>query len=346
MKRITVIGLFCEGMEVSDGQSIKTRIVTEEIEKNLGKEQVARVDTYGWKKNPVRLLMNCFLAVRNSTNVMFLTDEGGIKVFPWLLLLVNTLYRRSLHYVVIGGWLVPFLGKHPFLKACLKKLDHIFAETKEMQKGLERLEFSNVSLLPNFKNLTPLREEKLDDTYSEPYSLCTFSRVMKEKGIEDAVAAVIAVNARYGRTVYTLDIYGCVDPGQQEWFADLSSNFPREIRYCGIVPYEKSVETLKDYFALLFPTHFVTEGIPGTIIDAYAAGIPVIAPNWNNFGDIIDDGFTGIGYPWMKNEMLESILEEIVREPNRILNMKKNCLKKVQDYLPENAMAIILEKLS
>ena len=44
--------------------------------------------------------------------------------------------------------------------------------------------------------------------------------------------------------------------------------------------------------------------------------------------------------------MLESILEEIVQEPNRILGMKKNCLKKVQDYLPKNAVAIILEKLS
>ena len=182
--------------------------------------------------------------------------------------------------------------------------------------------------------------------HSEPYALCTFSRVMKEKGIEDAAEAVKAVNARHGKPVYTLDIYGCVDSGQLEWFEEVSAKFTQEIRYCGIVPYDKSVETLKDYFALLFPTFFAKEGIPGTIIDAYAAGLPVIASKWGGFYDIIEDGVTGIGYPWMKNELLEGILEELLQEPNRILDLKKNCLKKVQDYLPENAMAIILEKLS
>ena len=41
----------------------------------------------------------------------------------------------------------------------------------------------------------------------KPLPLCTFSRVMKEKGIEDAVYAVRTVNEHFGRTVYTLDIY-------------------------------------------------------------------------------------------------------------------------------------------
>ena len=31
---------------------------------------------------------------------------------------------------------------------------------------------------------------------------------MKEKGIEDAINAVESVNAHFGRTVYTLDIFG------------------------------------------------------------------------------------------------------------------------------------------
>lgn len=44
-------------------------------------------------------------------------------------------------------------------------------------------------------------------TKQEPLRLCTFSRVMKEKGIEDAVNAVEAVNEYFGRLVYTLDIW-------------------------------------------------------------------------------------------------------------------------------------------
>lgn len=346
MRKVTIIGLFCEGREVSDGQSIKTRIVTEEIEKAFGKDQVARVDTYGWKKNPLKLFANCIAAVRKSSNVMFLTDEGGIKIFPWLLSGVNLFYKRSLHYVVIGGWLAQYVEKHRCLAACLKKLDNIFAETIAMQNGLEALDFENVSLLPNFKNLTPVREEQLMITCAEPYPFCTFSRVMQEKGIEDAVNAIQAVNAQFGRPVCTLDIYGQVDPLEQAWFEKISAQFPPEIRYCGVVPYDKSVDTLKGYFALLFPTSYLKEGIPGTIIDAYAAGLPVIASKWGGFDDIIDDGSTGIGYPWLENEKLAGILAEIVREPQRILDMKKNCLKKAEGYLPQNVMSVLLDKLS
>lgn len=56
---------------------------------------------------------------------------------------------------------------------------------------------------------------------SEPLPLCTFSRVMKEKGIEDAVNAVKSVNKYFGRVVYTLDIYGQVDSNQTGWFDNL-----------------------------------------------------------------------------------------------------------------------------
>ncbi len=47
---------------------------------------------------------------------------------------------------------------------------------------------------------------------------------------------------------------------------------------------------------MLFPTKFKTEGIPGTIIDAYASGLTVVSSIWDNYNEIIDDGITGIGY--------------------------------------------------
>ena len=57
MKKISVIGLFVTGKQVFDGQSIKTKIVTEELERVYGSENVSRVDTYGWKKNPLKLFL-------------------------------------------------------------------------------------------------------------------------------------------------------------------------------------------------------------------------------------------------------------------------------------------------
>ena len=64
---------------------------------------------------------------------------------------------------------------------------------------------------------------------------------MKEKGIEDAVNAVMTVNAKLGRMAYALDVYGQVDNSQVEWFETLQKGFPNYIRYDGLVPFDKSV---------------------------------------------------------------------------------------------------------
>ena len=168
---------------------------------------------------------------------------------------------------------------------------------------------------------------------------------MKEKGIEDAVDAVKAVNEKYGRTVYTLDIYGQVDSEQAKWFEDLKATFPGYVRYKGLVAYDKSVEVLKDYFALLFPTRFYTEGIPGTIIDAYAAGVPVISAKWESFADVVEDGITGIGYEFgIRNELLQ-ILCEIAERPTIISEKKKNCTASAKEFSPDSIMQEILRRI-
>lgn len=346
MKKTAIIGCFCLGQEVAEGQSIKTRIVTREIERAIGAEQIRRIDTHNWKKNPFGLFMKSVLAVRKFDHVIMMTDEGGIKVFPWLLRLANAAGKCKLHYVVVGGWLVHFLKKHPFLADCLRRFDGIFVETRVMKRGLEQLGFANVRIMPNCKVLEPLTEDQLVFRREEPWRLCTFSRVMKEKGIEDAVEAVRAVNARFGRTVCTLDIFGQVDAGQTAWFEALSADFPPEIRYGGIVSFDRSVGTIREYHALLFPTRFYTEGIPGTIIDAYAAGVPVVAAEWESFSDMIEPGVTGLGYPFGDGEALKTLLAELVQEPERLLAMKKNCLTRAEDYFPRNVMHTLLAELT
>ncbi len=344
--KVSIIGHFANGEKnLYDGQTIKTRIFAQELEKVLTTEQVIRVDTYKWKKHPFRLLWNCMKSVCKAKNVVFLTDEGGIKIFPWLLHVFNCCFRRKLHYVVVGGWLVNFPQKHRFISAFLKRLDYIWVETSCMEKGLKSLGFNNICLLPNFKDLNPLSEEQLVYIKKEPYPFCTFSRVMKEKGIEDAVNTIKSINEEYGRIVCTLDIYGAVDTQQRNWFEQLSLNFTDGIRYCGAVSPEKSVDIIKIYYALLFPTCYPTEGIPGTIIDAYAAGVPVIASRWNSFYDVVDEGVTGIGYPCLHNECLKNVISDAICSVEQMSAMKKDCLKKASEYLPSYSIDIFLKKL-
>lgn len=345
MNNIAIIGKFFTAEGISDGQTVKTNILTDELESVVGKENVIRLNTYGWKKHPWKLLYQTITVTRACSHVIMMTDAGGIKVFPWLLRIANFSKKSKLHYVVVGGWLVHFLEKHRFFAECLKCFEAIYVETRAMKSGMEKLGFENLYLMPNAKALKPLEKKELLFSKKEPYRLCVFSRIMKEKGIEEAVKAVKDVNSHYRKTVYTLDIYGQVDPNQITWFEDLSKEFPSEIQYCGVVQYDKSVETLKSYYALLFPTKFFMEGIPGTIIDSYAAGVPVIATQWENYADIIENGVTGISYSFSEPDQLTDVLIRLASSPELLNSMKLNCLSKFQEYLPENALDVLINKL-
>lgn len=345
MKKVGVIGHFAIGHECLNGQTIKTKIITEELQRQLGKDQVGQIDTYGGKRTLLKAPFQAFGALKNSENVLIFPAHNGLRVYAPLLALLRHLFkRRKLHYVVIGGWLPQFLVGRKWLAKALKSFDGIYVETKTMEAALEQHGFTNVYVLPNCKNLSVLAEENLIYSDSAPYKLCTFSRVAREKGIEDAVKAVEAVNTQLGQQAFSLDIYGQIDAGQTEWFENLQKTFPAYICYKGKVPYDKSVDILKGYFALLFPTRCFTEGIPGTIIDAYAAGIPVVSAKWESYADIVDDGITGIGFNFENIKQLAIILFDMVKNPQLFLDMKINCIQKANKYLPNHAVKILVDR--
>lgn len=338
MKKVAVIGHFAFGKTFLDGQTVKTKILAEELEQNFGEEQILKQDTHGGKKKLLFLPLMLIQALVKCKNVIILPAHNGLRIIAPLLFFLNKLFGRKLHYAVIGGWLPGFLEKRKVLTKVLKGFHYIYVETKAMKKALEAKGFSNVIIMPNCKKLQVLTEEELIFAETEPFKLCTFSRVMKEKGIEDAIEAVKKVNKEKGRTVFTLDIYGQVDSGQTEWFENLQKNFPDYVHYGGLVPFDQSVEVLKNYFALLFPTRFYTEGIPGTIIDAYAAGVPVISAKWENFSDIVEENVTGLGYEFLNMEALNEVLINFAENEGIIKKMKSACIQKAEDFLPENAL--------
>lgn len=347
MNKVAVIGHFGFKYKYLDGQTIKTKIITKELERAFGGSEVLKLDTHGAKitsllKAPFQVIK----ALKRTHNVIIFPAHNGVKIFVPLLVFFRKFFGKSkLHYVVIGGWLPEFLKDKPKLAKKLKKFDYIYVETTTMKNALTGQGFNNIVVMPNCKDLNILDVSELVYPKGMPYKLCTFSRVMKEKGIEDAINAVQTINDKYGKAVYSLDIYGQVDINQIGWFENLKKDFPEYINYCGLVDADKSVEVLHNYFALLFPTRFYTEGIPGTIIDAYAAGLPVISARWESFYDVVDDEITGLGYEFESVDEFEAVLLTIADEPTIILDMKSNCIEKAKQYSPEMALKVLVNNL-
>lgn len=167
---------------------------------------------------------------------------------------------------------------------------------------------------------------------------------MKEKGIEDAIEAIRNINSERGKKVVTLDIYGPVEEAYLSHLKEILKD-DDACTYKGVVPANESVEALKNYYALLFPTHWKHEGIPGTIIDALSAGVPIIARRWQYCDEMINDKKTGLVYDFEQPDLLRTRIEYAIEHQDEMVLMKRNCLKKAVAYSEDYVMKQIAKEM-
>ncbi len=344
--RIAVCGHFAFGHHDFGGQTIKTIIVADELEKELGHDSVVRIDTHG-RLNQLLLFFRLIYALAICKSIMMMPARNGLKILaPWLSFW-NIFFRKPLFYVVIGGWLPELVVSNAMIRKLLKKFNGIYVETLSMKNALEQNGFDNTKVLPNCKPLKILSDDEFCHNLSKPFKLVTFSRVAKDKGIEEAVNAVIKVNETLGQDIFSLTIYGQINEMQKEWFEQLRHKISKYsmLRYGGIVPYDQSTDVIKDSLALLFPTYYEGEGFAGTIIDAFAAGVPVIATDWKCNAEIIKDGVNGKIVPIKDVDAIVESLLWIYKNQEEWNNIRLNCLKMASSFLPEAVIPIIVEDI-
>ena len=291
------------------------------------------VDTHGGIKKLIKLNFKIPAVLRKNDDIIMLPAHNGVLIFTPMLSFFNKFKRKNLHYVVIGGWLPEYLDKHKFTAKLLRKnFKGIYVETSVMEMDLKKRNFENIYILPNYKNIEVTRETELSMANDSPIKVCTFSRVTEKKGIADAIKAVSEINKEAEKTVITLDVYGSIDEAFRTEFEMLIDNAPNYIKYKGAVDFDKTVQTLKNYDLQLFPTKFRTEGIPGSVVESFFAGVPVVASKWNSFDDVIDDGITGIGFEFENYDDFKDKLQNLICDYEKINQMKRNCISAATEY--------------
>ena len=90
-----------------------------------------------------------------------------------------------------------------------------------------------------------------------------------------------------------MDIYGPVDKSFETEFYEALQCSSEFVKYQGIVEPNKSTDVIKQYDLMLFLTYWPSEGFPGTILDSFSAGVPVIATDWNCNFEIVKENYTG-----------------------------------------------------
>lgn len=337
-KIISIIGHFGGNEYFLDGQTVKTKILYDELKEKTN-WKILKVDTYYKKKNPIKLIFHTVRAILMSRDIIILLSGNGMKIYFPLLYFCSKSFKKNIYHDVIGGNLDSYVKKYPKYKKYLNEFRCNWVETRGMKNKLEQLGINNCEVIPNFKRLNIVSEEEITRKNNDRkgLKLCTFSRVMREKGISEAIDSVEEINdEKKDGNVFLLDIYGPIDSSYEEEFKAEIANSSNKIKYCGKISFDKSVDILKQYDVLLFPTHWDGEGFPGTIIDAFSAGLPVIATDWNCNSEIVENNINGIVYPNENISDLKSAILYIENNKKKILkSMQINCIKKSREYLPD-----------
>lgn len=344
-EQIGFIGHFGAGVSLYDGQTIKTRTLESAIIKYTTENiDVVRADTYYLKKNPFKFIYELLKCIITCKKIIIILSKNGRRfLFPLMYLLTKS-FHKEVYHCVIGGKFSKEISDRKYLKY-INSFVVNWVESDKMRSALSSSGVVNAEVLPNFKEFSSETPRELnEDVLLSPLRFCMFSRVMKEKGIEDAIAAVTQINSM--KPQIALDIYGPVQEGYEDEFFALINESDGLISYCGCVQPGKSIQVLNNYFMLLFPTYWRGEGIPGTIIDALTAGLPVIARKWTYCDEMLIDGITGYCYPFDQPELLTSVIEKAIENKNQVYAMRPNCVRLSSQYSAKNAIGIVLEKLS
>ena len=341
-KKIAIIGHFGGNENILDGQTIKTKTLYDELTAATS-WKIRKVDTYYKSRNPIKLLIDTISALFATRDVIVLLSGNGMRFYFPILYAASRALKTRVYHDVIGGNLDQYVEKYPKFRKYLGAFQVNWVETENLKRRLAAQGVNNCEVIPNFKRLNIVQPS--DTRFAEPYRFCIFSRVMKEKGVETAIEVVEAINREEGREVCRLDIFGQIDDGYQERFSKIMEHISNTIRYMGVVPYSDSVDAIKGYYALLFPTFWNGEGFPGTVVDAFSAGLPVIASDWNCNGEIIHSGENGILYPSEYCCDLKTARLWMIRHQTEVLQMKKRCTEAAEAYQPDNHIKKMIEQL-
>ena len=346
--RVALIGNLGASELQLNGQTLRTRLVRDQFIRRLGSSRVSTADTAQIGRRPLWVLVALHRCFRDCEVVCIMLGQRGLRILIPLLAWWRRIYGREVHYLVVGGWLPAFLADKPGLCRRVGKLDGLHVQSGRMERDLRQLGITRVEYLPNFRDFsaTPLSESKLEHQEGTELKLVFLSRVIPEKGLALCVQAVKEINSAPDSLRVSLSIYGPVSDAYQQWLGELLRICPGSVNYQGPLEPQKVVGTLSDYDVLLFPTWYSGEGFPGVIVEAYAAGIPVIASDWQDNGEAVESGVTGQLVKTGDEKALREAIIRLLEQPALLIRMKQAARERGLRYHVDEVIPGLLGRLS
>lgn len=155
--------------------------------------------------------------------------------------------------------------------------------------------------------------------------------MIEEKGVGLLIDASRKLYEEYGKK-FSVTFYGSqTNTYSQGYFDTLDCDY---ISYGGFLNLKskEGLRQLSEYDVMVFPTYFEGEGFPGALIDAFKAGLPVIASDFHANPDVISNPALGVLIKPKDVDSLKSAMLGFIENPSRISTMSIAVQKDVCKY--------------
>lgn len=338
--KVLIIGFFGLKDGQIDGQTIKTNQIKELLSENHN-YKIDCFDTQGFSgfKSIVVLLTK----IVSSNKIVYLPGKNNLKSLFLILTFICQLLRIRIIFIAVGGWLYDFVSTKEKYIIALNKCDVILVETSYLKDNLSRLGLLNVEMFPNFRisrtvNSIDLRN---DDGVLR---IVFMARIMEEKGIYTLIEFENWLLKNYGnlKNKFEIDFYGPISKNDEKQFLETIEH--SEIcNYKGVTSPNDVYEVLSKYDVLVLPTFYVGEGSPGSLIDAYFSGIPVIVSDWKQVPEFVQPGDTGFVFPLESPDVLFDKLIFLHRNSDELRRLKVNAINYSKNFNSTTANEILIK---
>lgn len=329
MKKVLVIGNFGYPKNQLGGQHVKTR----DVYRLVDEQTAGNIDYYDTEDFQYRKLsiFTMFWKLVRCRTLFYLPAHNNLKyIFP-IIFVLSLIFRVRIHYFVVGGWLREFLMPLPLHRWMLRRIEGIHVETKRLKNELEEyFHYDNVDIFPNFRffEFNPKQYE------SEKLRIVFMARVNKMKGLDWIFELAEAIEEQHLQDHFSITFYGPIHEDDKSYFEENVSRYSF-VEYKGALEPKDIHQTLSKYDVMLLPTHYYTEGLPGSVVDAYISGIPVIVSEWKHSHEFVENGVSGFIVPF-ENGQKELINKVMLLEKDRSLlhQLQANALQKRMEFAP------------
>lgn len=322
-KRLVFIGTIKK--VANCGESMKNHLFIDRFREVFDK--VITVDVWAPKKHPWNILKMVFVALthRNTPIAMSVSISTGDKILHWL----QKLGCKNIYYWAVGGTMHLRLAEPRFYPEPYKKLKAIYVQSPQIVEGLKKFGINNAIHVNNSKRIDYIPD--ISGRNNDKVRFVFLSRVHPDKGCALIVNCAKRLNELGYKEKFLVDFYGKIDERYKDFLTMLAP--VDNVNYKGFLDLtgNKGYDTLATYDMMLFPTYWDGEGFPGIVIDAYIAGVPIIASNWNCNEEVVDAS-TGVIIPHHDEEALFEAMKKAVEGGFDLKQLARNCQAKVKEY--------------